>query len=160
MLSRIAAALTVVLLVSACAEPVKPIQAWSPSAAAAASIGVVTIANRSPNASEEDIQALRTALEQKIAQCARGPIKYDMQVRLDNFKLANTGMAMLLADNHEVAAEVKLGNPENNTVAAEYYVQERTHGSGLIGLAKLSGGARAISGDFADSVCSKVFLKK
>lgn len=160
MMSKIAAAMAAALLVSACAEPVKPIQAWSPATAAAASIGTVTIVNRSPNASPEDIQALQTALEQKIGQCAKGPTKYEMQVRLDNFKLAKTGMAMLLADNHEVAAEIKLVNPENNSVAAEYYVQERTHGSGLIGLAKLSGGARAISGDFADSVCSKVFLKK
>lgn len=160
MLSRFASVLILTLLVSACAEPVKPIQAWSPAAAAAASVGVVTIVNQSPNASPEDIQALQTALEQKTGQCARGPTKYEMQVRLDNFKLANTGMVMLLADNHEVAAEVKLVNAENNSVAAEYYVQERTHGSGLIGLAKLSGGARAISGDFADSVCAKVFLKK
>lgn len=160
MLGRIVSALAAALMVSACAEPVKPIQAWSPATAAAASVGVVTIVNRSPNASAEDIQALQTALEQKMAQCARGPTKYEMQVRLDNFKLANTGMVMVLGDNHEVAAEVKLVNPENNSVAAEYYVQEKTHGGGLIGLAKLSGGARAISGDFADSVCSKVFLKK
>ena len=160
MLSRIAWALAAALMVSACAEPVRPIQAWSPATAAAASVGTVTIVNRSPNASAEDIQALQTALEQKMAQCARGPTKYEMQVRLDNFKLANTGMVMVLGDNHEVAAEVKLVNPENNSVAAEYYVQEKTHGGGLIGLAVLSGGARAISGDFANSVCSKVFLKK
>lgn len=160
MLSRIASALAAALVVSACAEPVKPIQAWSPATAAAASVGVVTIVNRSPNASPEDVQALQTALEQKTAQCAKGSIKYEMQVRLDNFKLANTGMVMLLGDSHEVAAEVKLVNPETNSVTAEYYVQERTSGGGLIGLAKLSGGARAISGDFADSVCSKVFLKK
>jgi hypothetical protein len=160
MLIRIAPVLAAALMVSACAEPVRPIQAWSPATAAAASVGTVTIVNRSPNASAEDIQALQTALEQKMAQCARGTTKYEMQVRLDNFKLANTGMVMVLGDNHEVAAEVKLVNPENNSVAAEYYVQEKTHGGGLIGLAKLSGGARAISGDFADSVCSKVFLKK
>jgi hypothetical protein len=81
-------------------------------------------------------------------------------VRIDNFKLANSGMVMVLGDSHEVSAEVKLIKPEDNSVAAEYYVQERTHGGGLIGLAKLSGGSRAISTDFANSVCEKVFNKK
>ena len=98
--------------------------------------------------------------QQQTAQCAKGSTKYDMQVRVDNFKLANTGMVMLIGDNHEIAAQVKLVNAENNGVAAEYYVQETTSGGGLIGLAKLSGGSRAISGDFASSVCAKVFGKK
>ena len=78
-----------------------------------------------------------------------------MQVRLDNFKLANSGIVMLLGDSHEVSAEVKLIRPEDKSVAAEYYVQERTQGGGLIGLAVLSGGSRAISADFAKSVCEK-----
>ena len=153
MLGRIVSALAAALMVSACAEPVKPIQAWSPATAAAASVGVVTIVNRSPNASAEDIQALQTALEQKMAQCARGPTKYEMQVRLDNFKLANTGMVMVLGDNHEVAAEVKLVNPENNSVASEYYVQEKTHGGGLIGLAKVVAKEGAKHGVRANVIC-------
>ncbi|TAJ25060.1 MAG: hypothetical protein EPO67_21970 [Reyranella sp.] len=148
------------LMLVACAQPVKPIQAWAPATAAQASIASVTITSRNGNVPEENLQALKLALEQKTTQCAVGQTKYEMHVRVDNFKLANSGMVMLLGDNHEVAGEVKLVNPADNSVAAEYYVQEITSGGGLIGLAKLSGGARAISTDFASSVCEKVFLKK
>ncbi len=160
MSSRITAALAAALVVCACAEPVKPIKAWNPATAAAASVGTITIENRAANVPADGIEALQKALEQQTAQCAKGSTKYDMQVRVDNFKLANTGMVMLIGDNHEIAAQVKLVNAENNGVAAEYYVQETTSGGGLIGLAKLSGGSRAISGDFASSVCAKVFGKK
>lgn len=159
-LIRFVAPLALALTVCACAEPVKPIHAWSQATAAQASVATVVIDNRAANVPEDGVQALQTALEQRTAQCAKGPTKYEMQVRLDNFKLANTGMVMLIGDKHEVAAEVRLVNPENNNVAAEYYVQETTFGAGLIGLAKLSGGSRAISGDFATSVCEKVFGKK
>jgi hypothetical protein len=149
-----------VLSLGACATPVKPVRAWAPETAHQASVSRVTIVNHAANAPEGSIQALQTALEQRMAQCATGPKKYEMQVRVDNFKLANTGMVMLLGDNHEISAEVKLIDPADSSMAAEYYVQERTSGGGLIGLAKLSGGARAISTDFATSICAKVFLKK
>lgn len=157
---RIAAAIAAALAVGACAQPVKPIRGWSPETASQASVGSVVITNQAAKVPEDGIQALQTALEQQLAQCAKGPNKYEMQVRLDNFKLANSGMVMLLGDSHEVAAEVKLVKPDDNSVAAEYYVQERTHGGGLVGLAILSGGSRAISTDFAKSVCEKVFGKK
>lgn len=160
MFIRIAAVSTALLMLAACAQPVKPIQAWAPATAAQASIGSITITSRAGNIPEENLQALKTALELKTSQCATGPTKYEMQVRVDNFKLANSGMVMLLGDNHEVAGEVKLVNPADNSVASEYYVQEITSGGGLIGLAKLSGGARAISTDFASSVCEKIFFKK
>ncbi|CAN5836156.1 hypothetical protein BH11PSE3_BH11PSE3_42840 [soil metagenome] len=160
MLTRIIAVLAVALAVAACAEPVKPIRAWSAATAAAASVGSVTIVNRATNAPEGGIQALQTALDQKMAQCAQGPNKYEMQVRVDNYKMANSGGVMLIGDNHEIAAEVKLVDPANNSVVAEYYVQETTSGGGLIGLAQLSGGTRAISTDFAKSVCEKIFGKK
>jgi hypothetical protein len=160
MLNRIAAALAVALAVSACADPVKPIRAWSPATASQASVAAVVIDNRASNVPEDGVQALQAALEQRTSQCAVGQTKYEMQVRLDNFKLANTGMVMLIGDKHEVAAEVKLVNAEDKSVAAEYYVQETTFGAGLIGLAKLSGGSRAISTDFAASVCQKIFGKK
>src|SRR5215204_4505927 len=155
MLFRIMLAAALALALCACAEPVKPIRAWSPATAAQASVATIVIDNRAANAPEDGIQALQTALEQRTAQCAIGPTKYQMQVRVDNYKLANTGMVMLIGDKHEVAAEVKLVNPVDNSVVAEYYVQEMTFGAGLIGLAKLSGGSRAISNDFADSVCLK-----
>lgn len=160
MLMRISAAAAAALAVGACAQPVQPIKSWSPQTAAQASVGSVVITNRAANVPEDGVQALQTALEQQLAQCATGPTKYEMQVRLDNFKLANSGMVMVLGDSHEVSAEVKLIKPEDSGVAAEYYVQERTQGGGLIGLAKLSGGSRAISTDFAKSVCEKVFNKK
>ena len=160
MLVRLIGVAIAALMLTACAQPVKPIRAWAPATAAQASVAIVAIENRAPQVPEGGIQALQTALEQKTAQCATGPTKYEMRVRVDNFKLANSGMVMLLSDSHEVAAEVKLVNPEDNSVVAEYYVQEMTHGSGLIGLARLSGGARAISTDFADSVCEKIFQKK
>jgi hypothetical protein len=160
MLMRMGAAAAAALAVGACAQPVQPIKGWSPQTAAQASVGSIDITNRAAKMPEDGVQALQTALEQRLAQCATGPTKYEMQVRLDNFKLANSGMVMLLGDSHEVSAEVKLIKPEDNGVAAEYYVQERTYGSGLIGLTMLSGGSRAISTDFAKSVCEKVFNKK
>lgn len=160
MLVRLIGVVVVGLMVTACAQPVKPIRAWAPTTAAQASVATVTIEDRAKNVPEGGIQALQTALEQKTAQCATGSTKYEMRVRVDNFKLANSGMVMLLGDSHEVAGEVKLVNPEDGSVVAEYYVQEMTHGGGLIGLAKLSGGARAISTDFATSVCEKIFLRK
>src|SRR4029450_6774263 len=134
-----------------------PIKGWSPQTAEQAAVGSVVIDNHAAKVPEDGVQALHTALGQRRAQGAPGRTKYAMQVRLDNFKLANSGMVMLLGDSHEVSAEVKLIKPEDNSVAAEYYVQERTHGGGLIGLAVLSGGARAISTDFAKSVCEKIF---
>lgn len=157
---KVVAATAGALLMGACAQPVKPIKAFSPELAAQASIAKVVITNRAANVPEGGIEALQTALEQGLAQCATGPTKYDMNVRVDNFKLANSGMVMLLGDSHEVSAEVTLVKPADNAVAAEYYVQERTSGGGLIGLAVLSGGARAISTDFTKSVCEKVFGKK
>lgn len=160
MLIRVGALVATAVILGACAQPVQPIKAWSPTTAAQASIGSVVITNRAAQVPEDGIQALQTALDQRLAQCATGPTKYEMQVRVDNFKLANSGMVMLLGDSHEVAAEIKLVNPADNSVAAEYYVQERTAGGGLIGLAVLSGGSRAISTDFAKSVCEKVFNKK
>jgi len=160
MLIRVATVAAVALTVCACAQPVQSIKGWSPQTAAQASVGSVVITNRAAKVPEDGVQALQTALEQRLSQCATGPTKYEMQVRLDNFKLANSGMVMLLGDSHEVSAEVKLVKPEDNSVAAEYYVQERTQGGGLIGLAVLSGGSRAISTDFAKSVCEKVFNKK
>jgi len=159
MLIRVATVAAVALTVCACAQPVQSIKGWSPQTAAQASVGSVVITNRAAKVPEDGVQALQTALEQRLSQCATGPTKYEMQVRLDNFKLANSGMVMLLGDSHEVSAEVKLVKPEDNSVAAEYYVQERTQGGGLIGLAVLSGGSRAISTDFAKSVCEKVFNK-
>lgn len=159
MFFRVAAISVIALSLAACAEPVRPIQVWSPQAAAQASIGSIVITNAASQVPEDAVQALQTALEQKLSQCAAGPDKYDMLVRLDNFKLANTGMVMLVGDSHEVAAEVKFVRPEDKGVVAEYYVQERTSGGGLIGLAKLSGGSRAISTDFAKSICEKVFRK-
>jgi len=160
MLVRSVAIVVIALTLGACADPVKSIKGWSPAVAAQASVGSVVITNRAPQVPEDGIAALQTALEQQLARCATGPTKYEMQVRIDNYKLANTGMVMLTGDSHEVAAEVKLVKPEDNSVASEYYVQERTYGGGLIGLAKLSGGSRAISTDFAKSVCEKVFNKK
>lgn len=160
MLVRLIGVAIAALVLTSCAQPVKPIRAWAPATAAQASVAAVTIENRATNVPDGGIQALQTALEQKTAQCATGSTKYEMRVRVDNFKLANSGMVMLLGDSHEVAAEVKLVNPEDSSVVAEYYVQEMTHGGGLIGLAKLSGGARAISTDFATSVCEKIFQKK
>ena len=160
MLIRVATVAAVALTVCACAQPVQSIKGWSPQTAAQASVGSVVITNRAAKVPEDGVQALQTALEQRLSQCATGPTKYEMQVRLDNFKLANSGMVMVLGDSHEVSAEVKLVKPEDNSVAAEYYVQERTQGGGLIGLAVLSGGSRAISTDFAKSVCEKVFNKK
>ncbi|MCA0301326.1 MAG: hypothetical protein LCH95_02880 [Proteobacteria bacterium] len=156
---RRAAICVIALSLAGCAEPVRPIQVWSPQTAAQASIGSIFITNSAPQVPEDAIAALQAALEAKLAQCATGPTKYEMLVRVDNFKLANTGMVMLVGDSHEVAAEVKFVRPEDKSVAAEYYVQERTSGGGLIGLAKLSGGSRAISTDFAKSVCEKVFKK-
>lgn len=157
---RIVAAVAAALAVGACAQAVKPIHGWSPETASQASVSSVVITNQAAKVPEDAIQSLQTALDQQLAQCAKGPNKYEMQVRVDNFKLANSGMVMLLGDSHEVAAEVKLVKPEDNNVAAEYYVQERTSGAGLVGLAILSGGSRAISTDFAKSVCAKVFGKK
>jgi len=148
------------LAVSACVSPVKPIQAWSSATAAEASIGTVIVTNRSTNATPESLAALKSQLEQYTAQCARGPKKYELQVNVDNFKLANPGMTMLLGDMHELAGEVKIVDPENGSVAAEYYVQERTGGAGLVGIAMLAGGAPGISREFASSVCSKVFGRK
>lgn len=160
MFMRIGAVAAAAVAVGACAQPVQPIKGWSPQTAAQASVSSVVITNQAAKVPEDGVQALQAALDQRLAQCAAGPNKYEMRVRLDNFKLANSGMVMVLGDSHEVSAEVKLVKPEDSSLAAEYYVQERTYGSGLIGLAKLSGGSRAISTDFANSVCEKVFNKK
>jgi hypothetical protein len=93
---RIGAAAAAAQAVGACAQPVQPIKCWNPQTAAQASVGSVVITNRAANVPEDGVQALQTALEQRLAQCATGPTKYEMQVRLDNFKLANSGMVMVL----------------------------------------------------------------
>lgn len=160
MVIRVLAALLMGLAVSACVDPVKPIRAWTATTAAQASVATVTIDNKSSNATPESLQALKTALEAAAAQCANGPTKYDMQVRVDNFKLGNAGMAILVGDMHEISADVRLVNPEDQSVASEYYVQERVSGGGIIGAAILSSGAPGISREFASSVCKKIFLKK
>ena len=118
MLIRVATVAAVALTVCACAQPVQSIKGWSPQTAAQASVGSVVITNRAAKVPEDGVQALQTALEQRLSQCATGPTKYEMQVRLDNFKLANSGMVMVLGDSHEVSAEVKLVKPEDNSVAA------------------------------------------
>ena len=112
MLIRVATVAAVALTVCACAQPVQSIKGWSPKTAAQASVGSVVITNRAAKVPEDGVQALQTALEQRLSQCATGPTKYEMQVRLDNFKLANSGMVMVLGDSHEVSAEVKLVKPE------------------------------------------------
>lgn len=160
MLVRILAPLVAALAVSACVDPVKPIRAWSPATANQASVGAVTITNQSGNATPEGLAALKAALEQFTAGCARGATKYELQVRVDNFKLGNAGMAILLGDTHEISGEVKIVNPEDQSVAAEYYVQERIGGGGIIGAAVLSSGAPGISREFASAVCQKIFMKK
>lgn len=160
MLMRIVAPLTAALAVSACVDPVKPIRAWSPTTATEASVGTITINNQSSNATPESLAALKTALEQTTAGCARGPTAYELQVRVDNFKVGSAALAFLLGDNHEIAGEVKIVNPADQNVAAEYYVQERLGGAGIIGAATLSSGAPGISREFASTVCKKIFMKK
>jgi hypothetical protein len=154
------AASVAALAVSACVDPVKPIQAWSTATASQASVETVNITNASSNASPESLAALKTALDAALAQCARGPTKYEMQVRVDNFKLGNPALAILVGNSHEISAEVKIVNPENQAVASEYYVQERLGGGGIIGAAILASGAPGVSREFASSVCQKVFKKK
>ncbi|MBS0219538.1 MAG: hypothetical protein JSR91_02235 [Proteobacteria bacterium] len=147
-------------MLAACADPVKPIHAWSRQTAAAASIGTVKIVNHSTNATEENLGVLKSMLEGRLAECAKGPSKYEMQVVVDNYKLANYAAVMLIGDQHEISANIKMVDPVSQDVAGEYYVQETIAGGGLIGMAKLSGGARSISSDFASSVCKRIFLMK
>lgn len=147
-------------MLAACADPVKPIHAWSPQTASSASVGTVTIVNRSANATAENLGILKSALEARVAECAKGPTKYEMQVMVDNYKLANYGAVFLIGDGHEIAADVRMVEPTTRTVAGEYYVQEVTSGAGLTGAIILSGGARGISSDFADSVCKRIFPAK
>ena len=150
--------LIVALSVSGCVDPVKPIHAWSAETGRAASVSTITIINRSTNATEESLAALKQQLDQATAMCARGPNKYELQVQVDNFKLGNAGAAILIGDQHEIAGEVKLINPETKDVAAQYYVQENRGGGGLIGVAMLASGATGISRDYANTVCKKIFF--
>jgi hypothetical protein len=160
MLCRVLLLVLSASMLAACADPVKPIHAWSPQTAAAASIGTVTIVNRSTNATEQNLGILKSALEKRLAECAKGPTRYEMQVSVDNYKLANYAAVLLIGDQHEISANVKMVDPATRDVAGEYYVQEITAGGGLIGAARLSGGAGGISSDFATSVCRRVFSAK
>lgn len=160
MLTRIVAPLAAALAVSACVDPVKPIRAWSSATATQASVSTITLANQSGNATPENLATLKTTLEQYTGNCARGPTAYEMQVRVDNYKVGNPALAFLLGDNHEISAEVKIVNPTDQSVVAEYYVQEQTHGAGIIGAATLASGASGISRDFASRVCQKIFMKR
>ncbi len=157
MLFRAIGILVAALSVGACVSPVKPIQPWAPSTAAAASIATVTVINRSSNATEENLQILKTTMEQQMPACAKGATKYEMQLLVDNYKMGNAGAAMLIGDRHELAAEIKIVDPATNAVAAQYYVQETRGGGGLIGIAIMSSGAAGLSRDFSVSVCKRVF---
>jgi hypothetical protein len=148
--------LFVAFVLCGCVDPVKPIRAWNAPTAKAASIASVTIVNRSSNATEEGLAALKTQLEQATAVCARGSTRYEMQVQVDNFKLGNAGAAMLIGDKHEIAGEVKLVDPATNAVVAQYYVQENRGGGGLIGVAMLASGATGIARDYANTVCKRI----
>jgi len=126
--------LFVAFLLGGCVDPVKGIRPWDAPTAKTASVASVTIVNRSNNATEEGLAALKTQLEQ-----------------------ATAAAAMLIGDRHEVAGEVKLVDPATNAVIAQYYVQESRGGGGLIGIAMMASGATGIARDYVNAICKRVF---
>lgn len=149
--------LFVAFLLAGCVDPVKGIRPWDAPTAKTASVANVTIVNRSDNATEEGLAALKTQLQQATAACARGAKGYELQVQVDNFKMGNAGAAMLIGDRHEIAGEVKVVDPATNAVVAQYYVQESRGGGGLIGIAMMASGATGIARDYANAICKRVF---
>jgi hypothetical protein len=149
--------LLVAFLLGGCVDPVKAIHPWDAPTAKMASVASVTIVNRSDNATEEGLAALKTQLQQATAACARGSKGYELQVQVDNFKMGNAGAALLIGDRHEIAGEVKLVDPGTNAVVAQYYVQESRGGGGLIGIAMMASGATGIARDYANAICKRVF---
>jgi len=127
---------SIALVLAACADPVVGLKPLTVDAARAASVGVVSIVNQSADATAGDLVALQTALVDQASRCATGPNRYDMIVKVQNFR---HGSWRLVSLPYTVQARVVLIDPTYNTVAATYYVEADRPGA------------------FANRVCRDVF---
>jgi hypothetical protein len=154
--ARTLAAFACAASLSACVEPVTAVQAWSVDVAAGASVQHIKIVSAGLT-TPENIAILQAELDQQVASCARGPNKYDMVVEIRRFRMADSGMVMLVGDANVIAGTVRMIDPTTQKQVAEYNVQEIRGGAGLLGLALLSGSVPRSSRDFAGAVCKRIF---
>jgi hypothetical protein len=156
---RLLAAALIAASVGGCAEPVKPIKAWTAADAASASIASITVVNRSTNATPENIDLLKSRMQQFATSCTRGPNNYEMQLSIDNFKVAGT-LGTVFGDVNELAGEIKVIDPATKAVAAEYYVQEKRKTGGVLAAAAGVNNASEIVDAFTIRVCTRVLRPK
>jgi hypothetical protein len=99
-------------------------------------------------------------LRRAVDTCAVGPTPIDLNVKLDHYEEANAAAAILIGDQTELSGSVNLLDRGSKKRIGSYYVSAIKSGGGIIAAVAMSGSAEHLPRQFAENVCSDVFLNK
>ncbi|MCR9214407.1 MAG: hypothetical protein NXI13_11875 [Proteobacteria bacterium] len=85
----------------------------------------------------------------------------DVEIEIDNFKLANRGLVWLIGDTDQLVGTVRVYDPKTKELLTELYVDVLKGNAGLLGIAIRGGRVREqLSLEFADIIGDELGFEK
>ncbi len=98
-------------------------------------------------------ETLRNIVKERLeTRDSDGPLAANIEIEIDNLKLANPMKAFLVGDTDQLAGTVRIYDPRTNVLLTEFYTDVLKGAGGIVGVVTRGGMRENLSLQFADII--------